>query len=189
MVVAAMALGIAALVTNIQTDAQLEGRDPTGQAVRLALSQVANAPSVWVGLLVLSGWLMRTPRRGAVAGPVGGLLALVTHYTLGELGGTFTLSSGFGSNLSWFAAAAMLGVPLGVLGAFARRRDVLGLGARLLVPIACVADPVVALQWQPDALLPRPQQVADVATAVVLTAVGVTSAVLVLLRERRRTAP
>ncbi|WP_201464738.1 hypothetical protein [Janibacter melonis] len=145
--VALVAAGLAVLTLLAAAAAdQLDG-DPAARAVLV----LANAGSVWAGQAVIAGWLVRRAPAAALAGPAVGLLSLVTYYVLGALTG-LTPWSGLADNLGWFVAAAVAGVPLGLVGALARRRDVLGALARLVVPAGAVLEPLVR-GWLGDGVL------------------------------------
>ncbi|MCM3556734.1 DUF6518 family protein [Janibacter melonis] len=136
--VALVGAGLAVLTLLAAAAAdQLDGHP----AARVVLV-LANAGSVWAGQAVLAGWLVRRAPAAALAGPVVGLLSLVTYYVLGALTG-LTPWSGLADNLGWLVAAAVAGVPLGLVGALARRRDGLGVLARLVVPAGAVLEPLV----------------------------------------------
>lgn len=106
------------------------------------VSGVANSGSVWAGLLVLGGWLVRRPVQAAAAGVVVGLTALVVHDGVGQLLGLFDAGPWAGDR-SWFVVAGVAGGPLGLLGAAGRRSDRWGLLARLAVPVGAVLEPLL----------------------------------------------
>ncbi|WP_353950913.1 hypothetical protein V6K52_14890 [Knoellia sp. S7-12] len=99
-------LGVGSLLSNITTGAQLSGEDQALFAARRTASLLLNAGTLWVGVSVLAGWLVRLPVTAAVAGPLAGVGALVVHYGLGELTGLMPPGS-FASNEFWFVAAAL----------------------------------------------------------------------------------
>ena len=119
---AALVLAVVSLASNVTTTSQLAGDADALLAVRWTLSKLVNSGTVWAGLGILSGWLIGRPVRGALAGVVASLLALVAHYGLGRVTGVFGPDI-WASNASWFVAAAVLGGPLGMVGAMARRAD------------------------------------------------------------------
>lgn len=179
---AALALAVLSLLSNITTTAQLEGRADGLLTVRLTLSVLANAGIVWGGLMVLAGWLVAPPLRAAlVAGPAAGVLGLAAHYGLGGLTGLMPWES-FRDNVPWFVVAAVLGVPLGAVGALARRTDVLGLVARMVVPLGAILEPVVRGWWVPDAGLGAPTVHALQISTGVLVLAGLAGLVLVVRR-------
>ncbi|MBF5082627.1 hypothetical protein [Quadrisphaera sp. INWT6] len=121
---AAVALGLASLTPDASTSA------------------VLGSGTAWAGLLVLAGWLLRRPGRAAAAGVVVGLTAVAVHDGAGQLVGAFGASA-WVDDRWWFAAAALAGGPLGLLGAAAHRPDRRGLLARLTVPAGAVLEPLV----------------------------------------------
>lgn len=180
--VAALALAVVSLLSNITTTAQLEGRADGLLTVRLTLSTLANAGVVWGGLGILAGWLVAPPLRAAlVAGPAAGLLSLAAHYGLGGLTGLMPWES-FRDNASWFVVATVLGVTLGQVGALARRTDVLGLLARTVVPLGAILEPALRGWYQPAEAFGRPDAIAQQTSAVVLTAAGLLGLVVVVRR-------
>lgn len=176
---AACLLAVLSLLTNITTDAQLAGQDQEIFAMRRTGSLLLNAGTVWAGLSVLAGWLVRRPMPAAVAGVGAGTGALVMHYGLGEATGAMPPGS-FGSNVAWFAVAGVTGAPLGLVGDLTRRPHRWGLAARLLVPAGAVLEPWVARWWQRDALTTPAERLSDVAAATILTAAGLAAAAWVL---------
>lgn len=89
MLVAATVLALAALASNATTMSQIEAEANTLLAVRRTISQLVNAGTVWAGLAVVSGWLVRRPVQAFVAGIVALLVALVVHYGVGLILGMF----------------------------------------------------------------------------------------------------
>lgn len=175
----AVVLGLLSLLTNITTTAQLEGRDEVLNAVRKSATRVLNSGTVWAGLSVLAGWLVRRPAPAALAGAGAGLLALLVHYGVGVALGVFGLD-GFSSNASWFVAAVVAGPVLGLVGAAARRTDALGLLARLVVPIGALLEPWVVGWLTPGAAEVWSNRVSGYAAAAVLLAAGTLGLALVL---------
>ncbi|GAB3261799.1 hypothetical protein GCM10027425_25400 [Alteromonas gracilis] len=175
----AVALGLLSLLTNITTTAQLEGRDELLNAVRKSATRVLNSGTVWAGLSVLAGWLVRRPALAAAAGAGAGLLALLVHYGAGVALGVFGTDA-FSSNATWFAAAVVAGPALGLVGAAARRTEALGLLARLVVPVGAVLEPWVVGWLTPGSAEVWSNRVSGYAAAAVLFAAGTLGLVLVL---------
>jgi len=131
--VAATVLALAALASNATTMSQIEAEANTLLAVRRTISQLVNAGTVWAGLAVVSGWLVRRPVQAFAAGVAALLVALVVHYGVGLILGMFDPNV-WTENRYYFTAAVVLGGPLGLVGAIARRPDLWGVVARLVVP-------------------------------------------------------
>lgn len=95
-------VGLIALASNITTTAQLSGEADTILTLRFTVSKLVNSGTVWGGLLILAGWLVRRPLPAALAGVVAGAVALVVHYGVGQL---FAVYQGdiWRSNWYWFA--------------------------------------------------------------------------------------
>ncbi|MFG1674521.1 hypothetical protein [Micromonospora sp. NPDC049282] len=186
-VVAASVLALASLASNVTSTSQLEGRADILLAGRLTLSQLVNAGAVWAGLAVLSGWLVRRPAPAAAAGVVALLTACVVHYGVGTAFGMFDLTV-WAANLHWLLAALVVGGPLGLVGAIARRSDAWGVAARLVVPLGAVLEPFAVGRFTTPAILPWPNRVADLISGLVLLVTGTVGCCRVLAAGRRRTA-
>lgn len=186
-IVAASVLALVSLASNVTTLSQLEGRADTLLAGRLTLSQLVNAGTVWAGLAVVSGWLVRRPAPAVAAGVVALLTACVVHYGVGIAFGMFDLNV-WTANLHWLLAAMVVGGPLGLVGAIARRLDPWGVAARLVVPVGAVLEAFVVGRFATPAILPWPNRVADIITGLALLTAGVVGCIRVLATARRRPA-
>ncbi|MEU8284225.1 hypothetical protein AB0C01_07785 [Micromonospora sp. NPDC048905] len=186
-VVAAIVLALVSLASNVTTLSQLEGKADTLMAGRLTLSQLVNAGTVWAGLAVLSGWLVRRPAPAVAAGVIALLTACVVHYGVGIAFGMFDLNV-WAANLHWLLAAMVVGGPFGLVGAIARRLDPWGAAARLVVPVGAVLEPFVAGRFTTPAILPWPNRVADILSGLALLTAGVVGCFRVLAAGRRRPA-
>ena len=153
----------------------------------MTLSLLLNAGTVWAGLSVLAGWLVRGPLPALAAGPLIGIGALTVHDGVGERAGLKARGS-FESNLLWFVAAIVMGMPLGLVGSLARRTDGWGLGARFVVPAGALIEPWAQGWFVVDAHLFGAVVVARVLAGALLTLGGSVGAVM-LLRHRRPASP
>ncbi|MGJ6979831.1 hypothetical protein ACSDQ9_04775 [Aestuariimicrobium soli] len=174
------ALGLASLLSNMITTAELEGRADTWLTIRTVLAQLVNSGTAWAGLLVWAGWIVGRWRPALLAGPLAGLVALTMHYGLAAL--TDAIPARIGDNLSWVAACLVLGPPLALVGVAAGRTDHPRLGplawaARLVVPVGAMAEPFVRGSFQ-DAL--SLTSASSPATAAALCASAISGAVLLL---------
>lgn len=183
---AAVALGLGALASNITSEAQLSGEANEVLAVRFTLSKLVNAGTVWAGLAVLAGWLVRRPRPALLAGPLTLAVALVTHYGIGRIVGMFD-GGVWAENAMWFAAVP-LGIPLGLVGCATHRRDLVGLAARLLVPLGAVLEPFEVGMFSMPSILPWPDRASGHVAGVVLICAGCVGICLVLARHARQRA-
>lgn len=174
-------LGLLALLVNITTVEQMSGQADGIAAVRKTASKLVNAGVVWAGLMVLAGLLVRRPLPAALAGPVAGLVALTVHY---GVGGLFDLMpwAGLRDNLSWFVVAAVLGAPLGVVGALAGRRTRLGLLAALVVPLGAVVEPFLMGWLPPGTSTTWSNQISGAVAGSVLVVAGLAGGYVVLRR-------
>lgn len=186
-IVAASVLALVALASNVTTTSQLEGKANMLLAGRFTLSRLVNAGTVWAGLAVVSGWLVRRPAPAVAAGIVALLTACVVHYGVGQALGMFD-SGVWADNLHWLLAAMVMGGPLGLVGAIARRQDPWGMAARLILPVGAVLEPFYLGRFTTPAILPWPDRVADVITGLVLLTAGVVGGFRVLVTGRRRRA-
>lgn len=184
-IVAAGVLALLSLASNVTTLSQLEGKANTLLAGRLTLSQLINAGTVWAGLAVVSGWLVRRPVPAVAAGVVALLTACVVHYGVGMAFGMFDPDV-WTNNRHWLLAAMVVGGPLGLVGAIAGRLDLWGTAARLVVPAGAVLEPFVLGWFTTPAILPWPNRVADFVSGSVLLTAGVAGCVWVLAGEWRR---
>jgi hypothetical protein len=186
---AAVTLALVSLASNVTTVSQLSGEANALLAVRSTLSKLVNAGTVWAGLPVLSGWLVRRPLHAAASGTTAGVLALVVHYGVGQLLGMFD-SAVWTANAFWFAAAVAVGGLLGLVGAAARRADLWGLLGRLTVPVGAVLEPFALGMFTTPAILPWPDRVSSAVSGVVLLTAGILGGAAVLVfRPQSRAAP
>ncbi|GLY00660.1 hypothetical protein [Actinoplanes sp. NBRC 101535] len=186
-VAAAAALALVSLASNVTTTSQLEGKADTLLAVRFTASRLVNAGAVWAGLAVLAGWLVRRPVPAFAAGIVALLTACAVHYGTGLLVGMFDAAV-WSDNRIWLLAAAVVGGPLGLVGAVARRPGRWGLAARLIVPAGAVLEPFVIGQFTAPAILPWPTRVSGFVSGAMLLTLGLLGClrVLVVLVVRKR---
>lgn len=152
-------------------------------SVRTAVSLVVNAGTGWAGISVLAGWLVARPLPAAAAGILAALTSLTVHYGLGVVTGLMDPDS-FRSNAAWFVVAAIMGAPLGLIGAMAGRVGTWGVLARLVVQLGAVLEPWLLDLLFPPAFHPLPIAVARWAAGIVLTLLGLLGAAVVLRRSR-----
>lgn len=183
-VAAALTLALASWMSNITTVAQLSGEADRLLAFRFTISMLANSGTVWAGLAILSGWFVRRPAQAAVAGIVGSELSLAAHYAAGRLSGMFDATI-WDENSFWFLMGLVLGGPLGLIGAAARRSDAWGLFARLVVPVGALIEPIFVGLFSVPPMLPWPQRFASAVCGTTLMAGGVLGAVMILRLYKR----
>jgi hypothetical protein len=96
------------------------------------LSTVTGAGWAWAALAVSAGWFLGSRRLGAVAAALALTAATASYYALDAV----LRAEPFVDSDVWYWAGASLlvGMPLGVVGAYARRPDPLGVLAGLVVP-------------------------------------------------------
>lgn len=173
------ALGVVTWLSNITTEAQMLGQDRGWWTLRTFVSRVVNSGVIWAGLAALAGWIVRRPAHGALAGVTVSIVALVVHYGLGSASGTMH-GAIWASNSSWFIAAVVLCAPLGVVGVLARRVDVWGLLARLVVPAGAICEPFLLGRFNPRFTADQADRLASAAAGSVLLVGGLAGLVLVL---------
>lgn len=178
-------MGLLALLTNVTTVAQMSGEDQGLAALRKTASKVVNAGVVWGGLAILAGWLVSSPWQAIVAGPAASLTALVVHYGAGGLTGWMPWDS-MSTNLEWFAAAVVLGPPLGLVGVLARRADLLGLVASLTVPAGAVLEPFAQGWLSPQSGDIWANRVSGVGAGCLLIVGGIVLGCVVVVRWQQR---
>lgn len=189
-IAAATGLALVSSASNVTTASQLSGEADALLVVRSTVSKLVNAGTAWAGLAVLSGWLVRRPVQAVAAGIAGCLLALVVHYGSGRILGLFG-SGVWTENSYWFAAAVVLGGPLGLVGATARRPGSWGRVSRLLVPVAAALEPFATGLFTSPSVMPWTSRVSSVVTGIVLLGAGTVggAAVLVAHEESDSAAP
>lgn len=178
---AALTLALVSWLTNITTMAQISGEADNFLAFRFTFSKLASSGVAWAGLAILCGWLVRGPLQAAAAGVLGSLLALFVHYGLGWMSGMFS-SADLLDNNYWFVTGAIVGGPLGLIGAVARRFDNWGLMARMVVPVGAMLEPIVIGMFSPPAVLPWPERFSSVVCGILITGIGVVAGAVVLAR-------
>lgn len=179
---AASVLGLLSLASDATTASQINGEANTLRAVRGTISVLLNG-TLWAALAVLSGWLLRRPVQAAAGGVVALLAALVVHYGVGWLVGMFD-TAGVLDNSYWFVQALVVGGPLGLVGAVARRSDRWGVLARLVVPVMAVLEAFVRDSFSAPAILPWAQRFEEVASGILLLLLGTVGSIWVLVRSR-----
>lgn len=154
------------------------------------ISVLMDSGWAWAGLAVFAGWLATradharpsASAQGAAAGALA-LLTAVAAYAFADTVRDGGPLSSFYLNESpvWWVAGVLFGVPLGAVGACTHRPGVLGVLARLTVPVGAAAQMV---------LLPPGRNA--VITAIGQAIVGVAAAAgiaFVLSRARSRPRP
>lgn len=184
LLLASLVVALVSLASNATTLRQLSGEADVVLAVRLTVSKVVNSGTVWGGLPILAGWLVRRPRQAVAAGIVACLVALFVHYGAGRLFGMFDATV-WTENQFWFVLAVVMGGPLGVVGAIARRNDQWGLLAALIVPVAAVLEPLYLGMFSMPEIMPWPERASSAVSAAVLIAAGTVGAATILIRHRR----
>ncbi len=147
-----------------------------------------NSGTLWAASAVLAGWIVtRTTSAmlGALAGFAVLICAVLGYYvygvTLGDRVG-LGISALSGSVRVWLIASFIAGPLLGLAGAWTRRRDAVGVVARLLVPVGAVVEMVFYDRLRPDTFRVDPSLAWTQATVV---AVAVGGAAWVIFAPRR----
>lgn len=161
--------------------------------LRLTVSMLVNAGTVWAGLLVFAGWMVGKPCCAGVAALAAGYSSLVTHYAVGRILGVFPADI-WVQKLHWFAAVTLLGPLLGIVGAWARRHTLAGRLCALVVPVGAVCEPLATGAFMLNPTWSWPMRYASVASGVLLLLAGVVGAVMVIRagyasRRLERTPP
>lgn len=145
-----MAVALIAVLFNMTTQWELEGHFQTWSFVRKSIAKVVSSGTVWAGVAVYAGWKLSRPTVAFLGGIVASVATLFIHYVVGgvldfvtgwviHLDGTNDLLG----NLNWFAAAALLCGPLGLVGWMAAKPSGAGAVARCVVPVGALLEPFV----------------------------------------------
>ncbi|GGP09663.1 hypothetical protein LDL08_25120 [Nonomuraea glycinis] len=143
----------------------------------------------WAGLAVAAGWLVtRTEESRPVAlaqGAAAGVLALLAATAAYSIVDTIRSGGRFpwyeSEVVRWFASVTF-GGPLGCVGACVRRPGVIGLLARLTVPVGAAVQMVVLLPGRNEVIEAIGKTVVWMAAAV---SIGFVVARFLLVRRRR----
>lgn len=179
--IACAALAVISLITNLSTPQEMEGNWEAYSAIRKTLSLFFNSGTLWAAIGVYAGSQCQRPVIAGLAGLAACVATLLLHYGLGMLIGFFGPDA-IAENVHWFAAGAIFGVPLGLVGWLAGRSGWLGLLARLVVPAGALIEPWLLGMFHPLAIIPWPNRFASIACGVLLTAAGIAAGARVLTR-------
>ena len=178
----ATVLAVVTALVDYTTLAELSGQADTWASIRRTIARTINSGSVWAGLGILAGYSAGPGRwlRGAALGAGVLLFTTTVHYAVGIAAGSVP-PDGFVANATWFVAAAVLGVPLGLIGVAAHSRR----PARLILPLGMIAEPWVTRRFF-GVYGNLPEQVSEIGSGVILTLSGVILAVVIISRGYRR---
>lgn len=185
------ALAVASLLFNISLPWEMAGDLQTYSFVRKTISKMLSSGTAWAALAVFAGWVMGRARSGVAV--VAGVFAvegtLLVHYSLGMLLGIYE-SSELSSNVVWFVAGILLCGPLGLCGWIAARPSLMGLTARLVVPVGAMLEPFATAKFQhayPQ--IPWPERYSDTVSGALLILIGAGLALFFLRQGSRRPIP
>ncbi|MFB4286305.1 hypothetical protein ACBI99_01605 [Nonomuraea sp. ATR24] len=169
----------------------LESAEATtrGWSLMEIVSLMLDAGWAWAGLGVLAGWRAtrggaptgRRLARGAVAGVVALLAATAAYYIADTIVHDVSSGSYAYDTVYWWVASALFGPVLGAIGACAGHPGVIGMLARLTVPVGAAVQMAVLPPGRNDVLT-------NIGQWVVWTAAAVAAGLVVahFLRVRRR---
>jgi hypothetical protein len=159
-------------------------------AVR-ALSLVIDSGWAWASLAFVAGWLAAEPRRGAIAGTFALAAATVAYFVVDSILRDEPLDWYLPELGRWLTATVVFGPALGYVGGRARKPDLIGLLARLTIPVGAATQLVVMPPGGDSPAITTPMSWARSAIAVVaiLGAVAVITTFVLAERRRRRTQP
>lgn len=134
--------------------ADLESRIATtsGASVIEIMSVLLDSGWAWAGSAVAVGWLVTRAgesrpaalAQGAVAGALSLLAATAAYSVVETIRSDGSLSSWYESEpLVWWITSVIFGAPLGAVGACVKRPGVIGLLARLTVPVGAAVQMIV----------------------------------------------
>lgn len=103
-------------------------------------SKLLDSGWAWAGLAIFAGWLAGTSVRGAVAGVLALIAATFAYFVMDSVlwGGPSPLH--WSEIRFWWLASGILGTPLGVVGANIRRPGIIGLFAKLTLPVGATVQ-------------------------------------------------
>ena len=195
--VSALALGVGFGATNSLVNAisnhyaDLESRIATTSGAKPLeiVATLLDSGWAWAGFAVAVGWLVargggRTLlAQAALAGAVALLAATAAYSVVDTIRGGGPLSSWYESEpIVWWFASVVFGAPLGAVGACIPRPGVIGLVARLTVPVGAAVQMIVLAPG-------RNAVITSIGQTVVWTASAVSIAFILtrfLQVERRR---
>ena len=131
----------------------------------------------WAAVAVAAGWLARAIVRAAAAGAVSLMTAAAAYYLMDSLLRQEPVAGYIGETRYWWLASLTLGPLLGAVGASLVRSGVIGLLARLIVPVGALVQTIVL---QPG--LASSSRPAAVWALVIVSAASVASISLVAAR-------
>lgn len=130
----------------------LESRVATtsGATAMEIVSVLLDSGWAWAGLAVATGWLVAGRNKpaalvlGALAGALALLAATAAYSVVDTLRGGGPLSSWYASeSIVWWITSIVFGAPLGAVGACVNRPGVIGLLARLTVPVGAAVQMIL----------------------------------------------
>ncbi|MDO5668989.1 MAG: hypothetical protein Q4G50_03190 [Corynebacterium sp.] len=174
----AAALAVVSALVDFTTLAELSGQADTWASIRKTLARTINSGSVWAGLGILAGISAGSGRwlRGGAFGAGVLLFTTALHYAVGIAVGIVP-PDGWASNAHWFVAAAVFGIPLGLIGVAAHAHR----AARLILPLGMFAEPWVTRRFF-GFYGTLPEHVSEIASGIILTLSGVILAVVLISR-------
>lgn len=176
-------IAVLSLLSNITTQAQLEGNANGLLFARFTLSKLLNAGTLWAGIGIWVGWLFARPLPALCISVLGALSTLSIHYALGQLIGIYQPSIWI-ENWTWFLLAVIAIAPLSQVGVLARRSSWVGLLARCVLPAGALAEPFVTGLFSYPAIIPWPNRYSAYLVGAVLVISGLTGLLDVVLRNR-----
>lgn len=174
----ATTIGAAALLTNA-----VAGRGWPGQSLAIVLSRLLNSGTVWAGLAIVVGMLLRRPLIAGVGGVLASVWALLVNDTLGWALGVLGRDA-WALNAHWYLLSLVIGGPLGLLGWLARGPGLVGLVGRLSIPLGAVLETLVRGYFTPPGFLSPAARFGWLASGWALLVGGVLGAGFVLHQWR-----
>ncbi|MEU0568164.1 hypothetical protein ABZ297_22660 [Nonomuraea sp. NPDC005983] len=193
-VVSALLIGVAfGAITSLVNDVSSPYGQVGGALVNAGRGWVAESAAVvsllldagwtWAALAVLVGWLAGGLARGVASGVVALAAATAAYYSVDSLLRAEPLAWYGRETLFWWLASLVLGSALGAVGASIARPGLIGLVAKLTVPVGAA----VQMIFLPPGFGPTVRSAAVWALVIVLVAAVTSTGVIVTryVKERR----
>lgn len=175
------------LVLGVLVGALSSVTNAASSPVGVAASTVLNSGWAWAAVAVAAGWLAGTWRWGPAAGILALIATTTTYYALDSFTRAEPMSLYWPEMRVWWLVSVPFGSALGAVGTCARRPGVLGLLARLVVPVGAGVEMAWLPRWDATSVPPALEAVRI--GVWVVAALGAGTALIRHLTRRRSGRP